>query len=137
MKRLTDLGRIIFAIPFAVFGFNHFFNWELLALMYNTFIPIGVYTNFLIGIALIAVSICIILKIYIKLSCLLLAALLLLFIISIHIPQLFFNHNPEHLDSKFAQIFIITNMLKDISLMGGALMIAGLYPDNNKTIESK
>jgi len=134
MKHLTDLGRIIFAIPFLIFGINHFFNWEMLALLYNTFIPIGVYTNIIVGLALIAVAISIIIKKFVRLSCLLLAGLLFIFILTIHIPQLFFNIAPENMDFKFVHILAMTNLLKDFALMGGAILIAGIYPKENNIV---
>jgi putative oxidoreductase len=131
MTKFTNTGRIIFAIPFAIFGINQFINYNLLALLYTTFIPIGPFTNVIIGVALIAASISIIINKYVRISCLLLAALLLIFIVTIHLPQLLFHYVPSKLDPDFAQILIITNLLKDLGLMGGALMIAGLSPTNN------
>ena len=126
MKMLTQAGRIIFAIPFAVFGINHFINSEPLAGLYNTFIPLVPFTNFLVGVALLVAAISIILNKYVRLSCLLLAALLLIFILSIHIPQLFFNYAPETMKKDFGKMLILTNLLKDFALMGSALLIAGL-----------
>jgi uncharacterized membrane protein YkgB len=75
------------------------------------------------GACLIAASISIILKKYIKLSCLLLALLLLIFILTIHIPQLF---EPDKAQFAFMEL------LKDTGLMGGALIIAGIYKDDAK-----
>lgn len=132
MKTITDYGRILFAIPFAIFGINHFFNWEMLALMYNSFIPLGVFTNFIVGVALMAAAISIVFKKNIRLSCISLAVLLFLFIVSIHLPQLFFDVTPDNMDDKFAKILAANNMIKDIALMGGALMIVGLYPKEQK-----
>lgn len=117
MKMITKLGRIIFAIPFAIFGINHFINSEPLAGLYNTFIPLVPFTNFLVGAALLAVAVSIVLNRYVKLSCLLLAALLLIFILSIHIPQFFFNYAPETIKNEFGRMLIFTNLLKDIALM--------------------
>jgi putative oxidoreductase len=72
------------------------------------------------GLALIAASISILANKFIKISCLLLALLLLIFICAIHIPQLF---SPEQAISTMAMI----ELFKDTALMGGALMIAGMY----------
>lgn len=120
MNKLTEIGRIVFAIPILIFGFNHFINWQALADIYPHKDYIGVYSMLLTGAGLIAVSISIILKKYIKISCLLLAFMLLIFIVSIHIPELFSDTKATH---------SMAHMLKDLGLMGGALMIAGLYPD--------
>jgi len=118
MKNLTTIGRILFALPFAVFGLNHFFMVDFYTGMLTSFIPGSSFTILLTGLALIAASISIIIKKYIKLSCILLAILLLLFILTIHIPQLF--------DSSTKMLALVA-ILKDTALMGGALMIAGIY----------
>jgi len=88
------------------------------------FIPFGGYMILLTGVLLIGTSISIITKRYIKQSTLVLAAMLLLFIATIHIPQLF---DPEK------HMIAMISLLKDISLMGGSLMIAGMTgPDKVK-----
>ena len=118
MKNLTAIGRILFALPFAVFGLNHFIMVDFFTGMLSSFIPGTSFTIVLTGIALIAASISIIIKKYIRLSCILLAILLFIFITSIHIPRLF--DDATRMISLFA-------LLKDTALMGGALMIAGIY----------
>jgi putative oxidoreductase len=118
MKRIATIGRILFAIPFALFGINHFLMMDYYLGMLTSFIPFGAYTIILTGILLIAVSISILTKIYVKLFTLILAALLFIFIITIHIP---------HLLEGGDQTATIIALLKDISLMGGSLMIAGIY----------
>jgi uncharacterized membrane protein len=125
MKNLTTIGRILFALPFAVFGLNHFIMVDFLTGMLSSFIPGTSFTIILTGIALIAASISIIFKKYIKLSCLLLALLLLIFILTIHIPRLF---------EETTRMMAIFALLKDTALMGGALMIAGIYQkEENET----
>ena len=117
MKRLTTAGRILFALPFAVFGINHFLQMDFYFGMMTSFIPKTGYIMILTGIMLIAASISIITRKLVVLSTLLLASLLLIFILTIHIPHLI--HGTD------STVTLIT-MLKDISLMGGALMIAGM-----------
>jgi uncharacterized membrane protein len=127
MKKLTDIGRILFAIPFALFGINHFLMMDYYLGMLTSFIPLGAYTIILTGIMLIATSISIIMKKLIKLSTMGLAVLLFIFIVTIHIPHLF---------NETDKTTIVIALLKDISLMGGSLMIAGIYteeePNNQK-----
>jgi len=120
MKKLTDIGRILFAIPFALFGINHFLMMDYYLGMLTSFIPLGAYTIILTGIMLIATSISIIMKKLIKLSTMGLAVLLFIFIVTIHIPHLF---------NETDKTTIIIALLKDISLMGGSLMIAGIYTE--------
>jgi putative oxidoreductase len=124
MKKMTTIGRILFALPFAIFGINHFLMTDYYLGMLTSFIPLGAYTILLTGIMLIAASISIISKKLVKLSTILLAILLFIFIITIHIPHLFQDTD------KTATIIAL---LKDISLMGGSLMIAGIYSEEEKT----
>jgi putative oxidoreductase len=124
MKKLTTIGRILFAVPFALFGINHFLMLNYYLGMLTSFVPLGAYTIVLTGIMLIAASISIITKILVKFSTLLLAFLLFIFIITIHIP---------HLISDADKTITIIGLLKDISLMGGSLMIAGIYSEDEKS----
>jgi uncharacterized membrane protein YphA (DoxX/SURF4 family) len=96
--------------------------------MLTSFIPLGAYTIILTGIMLIAVSISIISKILVKFSTLILALLLLIFIFSIHIP---------HLLTDTDKTITIITLLKDISLMGGSLMISGIYAEEEKQSKTK
>jgi len=123
MKKLTTIGRILFAVPFALFGINHFLMLNYYLGMLTSFVPLGAYTIILTGIMLIAASISIITKILVKFSTLLLAALLFIFIITIHIPHLFTDAD---------KTISIIALLKDISLMGGSLMISGIYAEEEK-----
>jgi putative oxidoreductase len=120
MKRMTTIGRILFALPFAIFGINHFLMTDYYVGLLTSFIPLGAYTIILTGIMLIAASISIILKKLVKISTILLAVLLFIFIITIHIP---------HLISDGDKTVSLIALLKDISLMGGSLMIAGIYSE--------
>jgi putative oxidoreductase len=120
MKNITSIGRILFALPFAAFGINHLIMMDYYLGIISSFIPLGPYTIILTGLMLIAVSISIIAKKFIKLSTIVLAILLFLFIVTIHIP---------HLISGKDQTITIIALLKDISLMGGSLMIAGIYSE--------
>lgn len=118
MKNLTTIGRVLFALPFAIFGLTHFIMIDFLTDQFSFFIPGTSFSILLTGAGLIAASISIIIKKYIKLSCLLLAFMLFVFIAAIHIPQLF---DPAK------KLLAFVALLKDVALMGGALMIAGIY----------
>ena len=117
MKNLSFAGRIIFAIPFGFFGINHFVMYDFYIGQLTSFIPAGGFTIILTGLCLIAACISIITKKLIRLSTILLAVLLLIFILTIHIPHLI-----HHIDT---EITIVT-MFKDISLLGGSLFMAGM-----------
>ena len=123
MKKLSTIGRILFAIPFAVFGLNHFLFLNFYIGTVSSFIPLGPYTIILTGIFLIMASLSIVLNKYVKVSTILLAILLLIFILTIHIPGLF---DPDKWQ------FALIELLKDTSLLGGSLMIAGMTFEKEK-----
>ena len=128
MKNLTPVGRILFALPFAIFGINHFLMMDYYIGMLTSFIPLGGYTIILTGLILIAVSISIITKKFVRLSTLILAGLLLMFILTIHIPHLI--HGTD-------RPMVLIALLKDVSLMGGSLMIAGMSSAEEKQTTEK
>jgi putative oxidoreductase len=120
MKLLTTtIARIIFAIPFAIFGLLHLTNADKMA----GYVPVpgGAFWVYLTGIAMLAAAVSIISGKLTKIACLSLAALLLVIIVTVQIPGL---SNPQ-----MAQM-AMSGLLKDTSLMGGALLIAGLYTEN-------
>jgi uncharacterized membrane protein YphA (DoxX/SURF4 family) len=117
MKNMTTIGRILFALPFGIFGINHFLMLDYYIGQLSSFIPSGAFTIILTGFFLIAACISIITKKMVTLSSILLAIMLFIFIVTIHLPHLIQQQDVE--------ISMIA-LLKDISLMGGSLMIAGL-----------
>jgi putative oxidoreductase len=122
MKQLTTIGRILFGLPFGIMGLNHFFMYNYMEGMASTFIPGGGWTVIMTGILLIAASVSIISKKFIQTSCWLLALLLLIFVVTIHVPGLF-NEDPQRL------IFALFGVITNVALMGGALFIAGIYKE--------
>ena len=124
MKNLTIIGRILYALPFAIFGLNHFLFLDYYIGNYSSFIPLGPYTIMLTGVFMIMASISIIINKYIELSTLLLALLLFIFIVTIHIPGLLNGQNYQ---------VVLIELLKDTSLMGGSLLIAGRVRERVKS----
>ncbi|MFZ4581042.1 MAG: hypothetical protein ACOYM7_00200 [Paludibacter sp.] len=123
MKQLAFLGRILFAIPIAAIGVTHFLMTpEFLTKLEHSLIPSSLYTVLLSGAMLIISSIFIILNKYVKVACLWLAAMLLIVVSTIHIPNLFY---PELFNSAIMEV------MQDTALMGASLMIA-FYLDNEK-----
>jgi uncharacterized membrane protein YphA (DoxX/SURF4 family) len=122
MKNLSIIGRILYALPFVVFGINHFFMVDYYVGMLTSFIPLGAYTIIITGILMIAAGISIITKKFVRQSAIMLAGLLFIFIVTIHIPHLL--HGTDRTATLIA-------FLKDISLMGGSLMIAGMPEAKN------
>ena len=118
MNNLKNIGRIVFAIPFAVFGMMHLMMANDMAGMVPGWVPGGVFWVYLTGLALIAATVSLITKKHIYLASKLLAILLFVFVMTIHLPALLGGDQ-----------MAMSSMLKDMSLAGGALLIAGLFKD--------
>ena len=127
MNKLTVIGRILFALPFLAFGINHFLMIDFYTGSITSFIPVKGYAVMLTGAAMIAACISIITKKYMQLATTLLALLLFIFIVTIHIPGLF--------DEEGWKLALIM-LLKDTSLMGGSILLAGACAQQ-KSEESK
>jgi len=118
MDLLTKtIARYIFAVPFAIFGLMHLMNGGAMAGMVPSFIPGGVLWVYLTGIALIAASVSIIMQKMEKMAALLLGVLLIIFVLTIHLPMVM---NPDTMQMG------MPNMLKDLSLAGAAFFFSGL-----------
>jgi uncharacterized membrane protein YphA (DoxX/SURF4 family) len=105
-----------------IFGAMHFMGADGMAGMVP--IPGGVIWVYVSGVALILAAVAIFLGKMDKLACVLLAVLLLLFVVLIHVP------NAMSADAATKQMGMISAM-KDLALMGGALMCAGQSRDNS------
>ncbi len=96
LEKLIPLGRIFFAILMLLFGCSHFVFTDFVATMVPKWIGAPLFWTYFAGAALIASSIAIILKIWIKVVALLLAIMLFLFFIFFHIPDAVANPYTLH-----------------------------------------
>lgn len=117
MKAMSTIGRFMFAIPFLIFGMMHFMKAGMMAGMIPSWLPGGVFWVYLTGLALIAVAVSLMIKKMMKLSGTMLAALLLMFVMFIHIPMLVSGN-------EMMMQMAMPNMLKDMALAGGALILS-------------
>ncbi len=108
------IGRFVFALPFLVFGLMHFMKAEGMTGMVPGFIPGGVFWVYLTGIALIAASVSMMIQKMDKLAGLLLGIMLLIFVLTIHLPLVIDGDQTA-----------MSNLLKDMALAGGAWLYAG------------
>jgi putative oxidoreductase len=113
MKALLNLGRFLFALPFLLFGVFHFMSADQMAGMVP--FPGGVIWVYVTGLALVAAAVSMLLGRMDKLATLLLGVMLLIFALSIHLPNVMEGSDPAAMPS----------MLKDIMLAGAAWMYAG------------
>jgi putative oxidoreductase len=123
MKTVTTIvARLLYAIPFFVFGSFHILKANAMAGMVPSFFPGGVLWVYITGLGFILAAISIIIQVQTRLACLLLAAELLIFVLAIHLPNLLGG-------GPMAQMSM-GGLLKDTALAGAALAFAGIY--NNK-----
>ncbi len=113
MNGIIGLGKWLYAIPMLVFGVMHFMSADDMAAM----APGGKVMVYITGLALILAAVSIFIGKMDKLASVLLALMLLLFCIP-HVQGL--SEDPTQM----------INILKNISLAGGALMYASQAKDN-------
>lgn len=114
---LTRIGQIIFGIPFLAFGLMHLMNADAMAGMVP--LPGGAIWVYLTGIAQLLAFVSIVIRKKTRLACLLLALMLLIFILTLHLPGVMAGGDAAQMS--------MGNLLKDIGLMGAALVIANQF----------
>lgn len=130
MKVLTgSIGRILYALPFGIFGLFHFMNANAMAGMVP--IPGGVFWIYLTGLALLAASVSMIIEKYTRMACILLGVMLLIFVLAIHLPGVIGAASEQAMQTS------MTNMLKDAALAGGAWILAGKYDNEISNAATK
>jgi uncharacterized membrane protein len=122
MKNLTNIGRIVFAVPFLAFGLMHLMNADAMSGMVPAFVPGGVVWIYITGLSLVAAAVSIISKKMIKMATLLLGVLLVVFVLTIHLPGL---GSPD----QNMKMMSMSGVLKDLGLAGAAFMISGQHWD--------
>lgn len=115
---LARIGSWLYALVIGFFGINHFLHAHDMAGMVPSAIPGGVIWVYISGACLIAAAFSILIGKFTRLACILLTVLLLVIVVSIHIP------NAGSSDPNL-QMMGFTNVLKDTGMAGGALVIAG------------
>lgn len=123
MQALTGIvGRVLFAVPFALFGLNHLMKLQVMKGYVPTWIPGAPFWVGLTGVALIAAAVAIIANRYAKLASFGLALFLLVVTLTIHVPGM------SSADAALAQANM-TAVLKNTALLGAALTFAGILRD--------
>jgi uncharacterized membrane protein YphA (DoxX/SURF4 family) len=115
MNAALNLGKYIFAVPFAVFGIMHLMNADAMAGMAPFGGSIIIYIT---GLALIATTVSIIMGKMDKLATALLGVMLLLFALLVHASAL------SSASEEMAATSSMSNMLKDLALAGAAWVYA-------------
>ncbi|MCG6169228.1 DoxX family protein [Leptospira sanjuanensis] len=115
---MKKIGKIVYAVPFAIFGLFHFISGPAMSGIVPSYIPFPLVWVYLVGLALIAASVSIITGIKTHLATILLAVLLGIFVVLVHLPGAAAGNQAS-----------TVALLKDVSLLGAALLIAGSTKD--------
>lgn len=121
MKHYHIISRIaiyLLSVVLFIFGIFHFMYPHDLLVFVPNFLPGGITWAYFVGAAFMLVAVSFLTNRYVKFSGYLLAVLLLLFILTIHVPN-YLNAG----DKEMKQMALI-NILKDTAIFGFALHIA-------------
>lgn len=121
MKQYHPVSRIaiyLLAVVMIIFGIYHFMNAHDLVVYIPTSLPGGILWVYLVGAAFIMVALAFITNKMVKVAGYLLAFLLIIFIVTIHIP------NYLNAGDKEMKTMAFINLLKDTAIAGFALHIA-------------
>jgi uncharacterized membrane protein YphA (DoxX/SURF4 family) len=119
-RLLRLLGRILYGLPFLGFGAGHLINADKMSVMVPAYIPGGVVWIYLTGVAFIVASVAIVTGIKARAACFGLALMLLVFVATIDLPGMA-NPNVQ------LQMMSTVGLLKDVSLVGAALVLASTF----------
>jgi uncharacterized membrane protein len=121
MKQYHIISRIaiyLLSVVLFAFGVFHFLHPRDLLLFLPSFLPGGIIWVYLVGGAFILVALSFLTNKLVKLAGYVLAALLIIFILTIHLPNYMNANNPE------SKQMALINLLKDTAIVGFALHIA-------------
>jgi uncharacterized membrane protein YphA (DoxX/SURF4 family) len=116
LDKILPFGRLFFAMPMGVFGTEHLVDASDIAQAVPSWMPANLIWTYLVGVALIAAALSIILNRHARLAATLLGGMLLVFVILIHIPNIVAEHG--------ARLFWAIG-LRDTAFSGGAFALAG------------
>ncbi len=114
---MKTAGRVVYGLPFVIFGIMHLAFGSKMAGMVPAWVPGGVVWVYLTGIALIVGGTTIVANKMGRMGALLIAALMILFILTVHIPGLM---------NESTQQMAMGGFFKDMALCGGALTLASI-----------
>lgn len=125
LEKLIPFGRVFFATLMFIFGCSHFVFTDFVSTMVPKWAGAPLFWTYFAGAALIASSIAIIFKIWIRVAALLLAIMLFIFFIFFHIPDAIANPSANSGNE-------IVRAIVALLFCGIALVISTTYSLNNK-----
>lgn len=118
---LSTIGRILYALPFGVFGIMHLMNANAMEGMVP--FPPRIVWIYVTGAALLAACISILINKKAKLASLLLGIMLIIFVLAIHLPGVI------NAGDQSAMQMSMANLLKDMALSGAAFIYSSVAKD--------
>lgn len=115
LDKILPFGRLFYAIPMGVFGTEHFTDTKFIARLIPHWIPLHTFWVYLVGIALIAAALSIILEKNSRLAATLLGCMFVLFVALMHVHNIVASHG--------ARLFWAIG-LREIAFSGGAFAVA-------------
>jgi len=116
LASIIRFGPLLFAVPLALFGMQHFALRDVVVQGVPSFMPIPMFWVWLVGAGLMAASLSLITGRVAHLATLLVGIMLFSFVLMIYIPNAVMNPRDR---------FAYALLLRDLSLSGGALALAG------------
>jgi uncharacterized membrane protein len=115
LDKLILFGPLLFGIPMAIFGADHFTAAKFVAGAVPSWIPAHLFWVYFVGVSLIAAAISLVTKIQSRLAAALLGIMIFLFVVLIHVPNWFAMPYDN---------IRLTLVLRDLALSAGALAFA-------------
>lgn len=112
-NKIKTVGKWLFILPFLAFGFLHFGPLEFSLPYVPSWLPFKAFWVYFIGACLFAFSVSAIIGKYDKFASLLLATLLLVFVITVHIPK-----------AATGDFVGVIAIFRDVCMAGAALVYA-------------
>jgi uncharacterized membrane protein len=116
-EKLFVLAPIFFAVTMAVFGSQHFTAARGVSTIVPSFYPFPLFWTLLVGVALEATALSLATKRYARLAATLFAAMMIIFILTMHIPNIIAD--PKN-------ILRWSTPFRDLTFAGGALAYAAM-----------
>jgi len=116
----SRVAAIIYALVVVVFGVNHFMNADKMGGAVPSYMPgSGTIWIYITGGAFVAAGLAIIINKFAKIACYLLALMLLIFVFGIHLQMAMSSE-------EMIKTMGMTNLLKDLALAMGAILIGNM-----------
>lgn len=115
-EKIVTLGRLFLAVPMAIFASQHFTETKFVSMIVPSWLPGHVFWVYFVGTSILAAAVSIVVKKQVQLAATLLGALLILFVLLIHIPNII---------AKPRDVLRWALAFRDLAFSGGALAFAG------------